>query len=84
MPPGYVRRRPADKLKRSLLIPVVEAILEADRAAPVKHRHTANGFSSGCGTSMDSQAACGWICADVRSDFDRRGCALSRAASVLG
>src|SRR5450432_989377 len=41
MPPGYVRQRPAAKPKLGPLIPVIEAILEADRIAPVKQRHTA-------------------------------------------
>ena len=41
MPPGYVRQRPAAKPKLGPLIPVIEAILEADRTAPVKQRHTA-------------------------------------------
>src|ERR1700736_48763 len=41
MPPGYVRRRPADKLKLSLLIPVVEAILEADLIRPTDFRAAA-------------------------------------------
>ncbi len=40
-PPGYVRSRPADKPKLGPLMPAIEAILEADRAAPVKQRHTA-------------------------------------------
>src|SRR4051812_19580647 len=40
-PPGYVRTRPADKPKLGALIPVIEAILEADRAAPPKQQHTA-------------------------------------------
>jgi len=40
-PPGYVRARPAAKPKLGPLIGVVEAILEADRTAPVKQRHTA-------------------------------------------
>ena len=40
MPPGYVRQRPPDKPKLGPLIPVIEAILEADRTAPVKQRHT--------------------------------------------
>jgi hypothetical protein len=35
-PPGYVRTRPAEKPKLGPLLPVIEAILEADRAAPVK------------------------------------------------
>jgi transposase len=40
-PPGYVRRRPAAKPKLGLLVPVIEAILEADRSAPAKQQHTA-------------------------------------------
>ena len=40
-PPGYVRTRPADKPKLGPLMPVIEAILEADRTAPVKQQHTA-------------------------------------------
>jgi transposase len=40
-PPGYVRARPATKPKLGPLIGIVEAILEADRTAPVKQRHTA-------------------------------------------
>ena len=38
---GLVRQRPAAKPKLGPLIPVIEAILEADRTAPVKQRHTA-------------------------------------------
>lgn len=41
MPPGYVRQRPAEKPKLGPMIPVIEAILEADRTTPVKQRHTA-------------------------------------------
>jgi transposase len=41
MPPGYVRQRPPEKPKLGPLIRVIEAILEADRTAPVKQRHTA-------------------------------------------
>jgi len=40
-PPGYVRARPAAKPKLDPLIGVIDAILEADSAAPVKQRHTA-------------------------------------------
>jgi transposase len=40
-PPEYVRTRPADKPKLGSLTPVIEAILEADRAAPPKQQHTA-------------------------------------------
>ena len=41
MPPGYVRQRPAAKRKLGPLMPVIEAVLEAGRTAPVKQRHTA-------------------------------------------
>ena len=41
MPPGYRRESPANKPKLGPFIPVIEAILETDRAAPVKQRHTA-------------------------------------------
>ena len=40
-PPGYVRARPAAKPKLDPLIGVIDAILDADRTAPVKQRHTA-------------------------------------------
>ena len=40
-PPGYVRTRPPAKPKLGALTPVIEAILEADRAAPPKQQHTA-------------------------------------------
>jgi transposase len=40
-PPGYVRTRPPDKPKLGALTSVIEAILEADRAAPPKQQHTA-------------------------------------------
>ena len=41
VPPGYVRAKPADKPKLGSLMPVIEAILEADRTAPAKQQHTA-------------------------------------------
>ncbi len=40
-PPGYVRSGPAAKPKLGPLVPVIEAILEADRSAPAKQQHTA-------------------------------------------
>jgi transposase len=39
-PPGYVRSKPAQKPKLGALTPVIDAILEADRTAPVKQQHT--------------------------------------------
>ncbi len=41
LPPGYTRKAPAAKPKLGPLLPVIDAILEADRVAPVKQRHTA-------------------------------------------
>lgn len=41
LPPGYTRKEPAAKPKLGPLLPVIDAILESDRAAPVKQRHTA-------------------------------------------
>ena len=41
LPPGYTRKQPAAKPKLGPLLPVIDAILEADRTGPVKQRHTA-------------------------------------------
>ena len=41
LPPGYTRTKPVTKPKLGALLPVIDAILEADRTAPVKQRHTA-------------------------------------------
>ena len=41
LPPGYTRVRPIEKPKLGRLLPVIDAILDADRTAPVKQRHTA-------------------------------------------
>ena len=41
LPPGYTRTKPVAKPKLGPLLPVIDAILEADRTAPVKQRHTA-------------------------------------------
>jgi transposase len=41
VPPGYRREMPAGRPKLGQLAPMIEAILEADRGAPVKQRHTA-------------------------------------------
>ena len=40
-PPGYVRTKPPERPKLGPLVPVIDAILEADRLAPPKQRHTA-------------------------------------------
>jgi hypothetical protein len=38
LPPGYTRTKPVAKPKLGALIPVIDAILEADKAAPIKRR----------------------------------------------
>ena len=40
-PPGYQRSKPPAKPKLGPLIPVIDAILESDKSAPAKQRHTA-------------------------------------------
>jgi transposase len=62
-PPGYVRTKPVERPKLGPLIAVIEAILEADEAAPPKQRHTAkriferlrdeHGFTGGYTTVKD-------------------------------
>jgi transposase len=41
LPPGYTRTAPVAKPKLGALLPVIDAILDGDRSAPVKQRHTA-------------------------------------------
>ena len=41
VPPGYLRSKPPEKPKLGPLVPVIAAILAADRSAPPKQRHTA-------------------------------------------
>jgi transposase len=41
LPPGYTRAKPAEKPKLGPFVPVIDAILDADRSAPEKQRHTA-------------------------------------------
>src|SRR3984893_8441336 len=40
-PPGYVRSKALERPKLGLLVPVIDAILESDKTAPPKQRHTA-------------------------------------------
>jgi len=40
-PPGYVRSKPPERPKLGRLVPVIDTILETDKSAPVKQRHTA-------------------------------------------
>lgn len=41
LPPGYTRTKPVEKPKLGPLLPAIDAIVESDRTAPVKQRHTA-------------------------------------------
>src|ERR1700736_5591374 len=40
-PPGYVRSKAPERPKLGPLVPAIDAILEADKTAPPKQRHTA-------------------------------------------
>jgi hypothetical protein len=40
-PPGYVRSKAPERPKLGPLVPVIDAVLEADKTAPPKQRHTA-------------------------------------------
>ena len=41
LPPGYTRTKPVKKPKLGTLLPMIDAILEGDGAAPSKQRHSA-------------------------------------------
>lgn len=41
VPPGYVRSKEPERPKLGPLVPVIDAILDADKVAPPKQRHTA-------------------------------------------
>jgi transposase len=63
VPPGYRRRKPPARPKLDAFTAIIDAILEADRAAPSKQRHTAkriherlraeHGFTGGYTTVKD-------------------------------
>jgi transposase len=40
-PPGYLRSKPPERPKLGPLVPVIDAILDADKTAPPKQKHTA-------------------------------------------
>jgi hypothetical protein len=40
-PPGYVQSKAPERPKLGPLVPVIDAILEADKTAPPKQRHSA-------------------------------------------
>ena len=47
VPPGYQRQQPIKRPKLGPWLGVIDAILEEDKARPVKQRHRSSGFSSG-------------------------------------
>ena len=68
-PPGYVRTKPVERPKLGPLVGIIDAILEGDRAAPPKQRHTArriwqrlrdeHGFAGGRAPQPDCAAPAG-------------------------
>ncbi len=68
LPPGYTRTVPVAKPKLGALLAVIDLILETDRAAPLKQRHTAkriferlrdeHGFSGGYTVVKDYVRVC--------------------------
>jgi len=68
LPPGYTRTKPPEKPKLGPLLPVIDAILEADRDAPMKQRHSAkriferlrdeHGFAGGYTVVKDHVRVC--------------------------
>ena len=56
-PPGYVRSKAPERPKLGPLVPVIHAILEADKTAPPKQRIRRSGFSNGCGSNTGLPAA---------------------------
>ena len=68
LPPGYMRTAPVAKPKLGGLLPVIATILDADRIAPVKQRHTAkriferlrdeHGFAGGYTVGKDYVRIC--------------------------
>lgn len=44
LPPGYTRSKPVARPKLDAMVPVIDAILEEDRAGPLKQRHTATDY----------------------------------------
>jgi hypothetical protein len=56
-PPGYVRSKAPERPKRGPLVPVIDAILEADKTAPRSNGIPRSGFSNGCGSSTAFLAA---------------------------
>ena len=75
-PPGYVRTKPPRRPKLGPLVPVIDAILEADKSAPPKQRHTAKRIFE---RLRDEHGFCGGY--TVVKDYVRR--ARSHAREVF-
>ena len=56
-PPGYRRQDPPRRPKLEPFTGVIDRILESDRASPGSSAPRPSGSSSGCGTSMGSEAS---------------------------
>ena len=57
-PPGHVRTKPVERPEPGPLLAVIDAIPQADEAAPPKQRHTAKRILERlCATSTASPAA---------------------------
>src|SRR5450756_827886 len=79
LPPGYTRTVPAAKPRLGALLPVIDAILEADRTSPVKQRHTAkriferlrdeHGFAGGYTVVKDYVRICLLYTSDAADDL---------------
>ena len=81
---GYTRKEPAAKPKLGLLLPMIDSMLKADRAAPAKQRHTAkriferlrdeHGFAGGVPLSVlydNTKIAVAKICGDGKRERTR-------------
>src|SRR5512147_596764 len=74
-PPGYRRKAPRPKPKLEAFLPVIHQILEDDRKAPRKQRHTArrvferlrdeHGYTGGLTVVKEAVAAWRLRCAEV-------------------
>jgi hypothetical protein len=96
-PPGYLRSKAPERPKLGPLVPVIDAILEADKTAPPKQRHTAkriferlrieHGFAGGYTVVRDyvRLARTGWsICGAPSTPRARSSTCWSRLGGTNG
>jgi hypothetical protein len=86
-PPGYVRSKAPERPKLGLLVPVIDAILESDKTAPPKQRHTAKrvfatSWSRASSTRSRSSAACERRLVRPRGYPALRACDVRRGAAA--